>query len=270
METAVDRLTILTQSDRVFLVLCYIILTQTLGIFGGFGGDIVAYRALGSSPMAERIYYLFGIIKEKIVRLVRISPFCHKELALQRAEMHKKSYHEQAVLFTMERKNQLMSVADKIIEGKRKKRGEPFDEKEALNEEIRKIPQMTEDFMMVQLFTRPHWKLNGQELLEMPYPNHSSIRCLVFIDLWDKGYYLTAGEKFGGDFLVYPGDPVKFHSHYIAVCISEDEPLNSQFLISKGRLGTNVKKTVLLCSVDAEGQMMYQSLQWESAIKQVK
>ncbi len=30
-------------------------------------------------------------------------------------------------------------------------------------------------------------------------------RSRVFRDLWDKGYYLTSGGKFGGDYLVYPG-----------------------------------------------------------------
>lgn len=80
--------------------------------------------------------------------------------------------------------------------------------------------------------------------------------------MWEKGYYITAGEKFGGDFLVYPGDPFKFHSHYIAVCVDEHQLLTPYFLIQKGRLGTNVKKTVLLCSVNGNGEIMYQSLKW--------
>ena len=30
-------------------------------------------------------------------------------------------------------------------------------------------------------------------------------RCEVFRDLWEKGYYMGGGTKFGGDWLVYPG-----------------------------------------------------------------
>jgi tRNA-splicing endonuclease subunit Sen34 len=30
-------------------------------------------------------------------------------------------------------------------------------------------------------------------------------KCAVFQDLWEKGYYMGGGIKFGGDFLVYPG-----------------------------------------------------------------
>lgn len=89
-----------------------------------------------------------------------------------------------------------------------------------------------------------------------------STRAAVFADLWEKGYYLTGGQKFGGDFLVYPGDPLKFHSHYIAVCVEDHEPLMPKFLICKGRLGTNVKKTVLFCSVNDQGGINYQSLNW--------
>lgn len=84
----------------------------------------------------------------------------------------------------------------------------------------------------------------------------------MFADLWKKGYYLTAGHKFGGDFLVYPGDPFKFHSSFIAVCIEQDKLFSPHFLIQKGRLGTSVKKTVLLCSVDQSDDVQYQSLNW--------
>ena len=32
-----------------------------------------------------------------------------------------------------------------------------------------------------------------------------SLKYRVFCDLWRKGYYLTNGLKYGGDYLVYPG-----------------------------------------------------------------
>lgn len=31
------------------------------------------------------------------------------------------------------------------------------------------------------------------------------LRYKVFKDLWYKGYHLTSGLKYGGDYLVYPG-----------------------------------------------------------------
>ena len=39
------------------------------------------------------------------------------------------------------------------------------------------------------------------------YPSNADerARCEVFRDLWEKGYYMGGGIKFGGDWLVYPG-----------------------------------------------------------------
>ena len=38
---------------------------------------------------------------------------------------------------------------------------------------------------------------------------NSRTRTAIFTDLWKKGFYITEGEKFGADFLAYPGDPLK-------------------------------------------------------------
>lgn len=36
----------------------------------------------------------------------------------------------------------------------------------------------------------------------------SVVRCKVFKDLWKKGFFVTAGTKFGADFLVYLGTSI--------------------------------------------------------------
>jgi len=43
----------------------------------------------------------------------------------------------------------------------------------------------------------------------------------VFKDLYNRGFYITTGTKFGSDFLVYFGDPVMYHARY-AVRIVEN------------------------------------------------
>ncbi|PVU87068.1 hypothetical protein BB559_006246 [Furculomyces boomerangus] len=63
----------------------------------------------------------------------------------------------------------------------------------------------------------------------------------VFRDLWGKGYYMTAGLKFGGD-------PMRHHSAYIATVVGRG--LAGQDLVGLGRVGTNVRKRRLLCSWD--------------------
>jgi hypothetical protein len=46
-------------------------------------------------------------------------------------------------------------------------------------------------------------------------------RCEVFRDLWEKGYYMGGGSKFGGDWLVYPGACFKscsFPTSHVCTC----------------------------------------------------
>ncbi|XP_008313723.1 tRNA-splicing endonuclease subunit Sen34 [Cynoglossus semilaevis] len=87
-------------------------------------------------------------------------------------------------------------------------------------------------------------------------------RYRVFRDLKGRGFYLTSAGKFGGDFLVYPGDPLRFHAHFIAVCLDLEESMCLLDVLAVARLGSNVKKTVLLCSSVKDGTVVYTSLQW--------
>ncbi|GAA5922002.1 hypothetical protein JCM1841_000730 [Sporobolomyces salmonicolor] len=98
------------------------------------------------------------------------------------------------------------------------------------------------------------------------YPTNElqEARCRVFEDLWRKGYYMGGGLRFGGDFLVYPGDPLRYHSHFTLTVLST--PLTTIMpldLVAYGRLATAVKKAHLLASYDADkGAAEYLSLEW--------
>ncbi|XP_065121194.1 tRNA-splicing endonuclease subunit Sen34 [Paramisgurnus dabryanus] len=103
----------------------------------------------------------------------------------------------------------------------------------------------------------------------MPRDERLETRFHVYRDLRSKGYYLTSAGKFGGDFLVYPGDPLRFHAHFIALCMPIDEQIPICDILAIARLGSNVKKTVLLCSPQMgkdEGCVVYSSLQWSSMV----
>ncbi|XP_046439904.1 tRNA-splicing endonuclease subunit Sen34-like [Daphnia pulex] len=213
--------------------------------------------------MIEEVYHLTSRGIVKLVEFKQLNLPAQGPNKEKIEEMHKASFADQEVIFKEERTKQLLQMADKIIEGKRRKmNGKTVDEKIALQEEIDKIPKMSKDLMMVQIFTRPHWTCQGESVLPLDYNVRPTLRCKVFSDLWEKGYYITSGEKFGGDYLVYPGDPLKFHSHFIAVCVEEHQMLTPWFLIQKGRLGTSVKKTVLMCSLDENDKVNYQSVNW--------
>jgi len=60
------------------------------------------------------------------------------------------------------------------------------------------------------------------------------------------------GLRFGCDYNVYPGDPLRFHSHFAAVSYEWDEEICLLDLIGGGRLGTRVKKGFLIGGDDVE------------------
>lgn len=62
------------------------------------------------------------------------------------------------------------------------------------------------------------------------------------------------------------GDPLRFHAHFIAICLSLDESICLPDVLAVARLGSNVKKTVLLCSPRMDGAVTYTSLQWSGMV----
>ncbi|KAI8945101.1 SEN34 subunit of tRNA-splicing endonuclease [Xylaria longipes] len=67
----------------------------------------------------------------------------------------------------------------------------------------------------------------------------------LFAHLHDKGYYMMPGLRFGCDYNVYPGDPLRFHSHFAGVHFGWDEEITMMDLVGGGRLATTVKKGYL-------------------------
>jgi len=98
------------------------------------------------------------------------------------------------------------------------------------------------------------------------YPNdkYQKARCAVFSALWRQGMFLGIGLKFGCDFLVYPGDSLRFHSHFACTVIQDPhQPIAPLSLVSYGRLATAVKKAHLLACWDESTQsVQFLSLEW--------
>lgn len=79
----------------------------------------------------------------------------------------------------------------------------------------------------------------------------------LYAHLQDRGYYMMPGLRFGCDYNVYPGDPLRFHSHFQAASYGWDEEITVLDLVAGGRLGTNVKKGYLVggAVTDAQGKV---------------
>ena len=72
----------------------------------------------------------------------------------------------------------------------------------------------------------------------------------LFKHLHNQGYFMTPGIRFGCQFSVYPGDPLRFHSHFLAMSANWDEDFSLLDLVGGGRLGTGVKKGWLIGGVE--------------------
>lgn len=68
--------------------------------------------------------------------------------------------------------------------------------------------------LLVQLATaRPRpvkarpldWRVQSKDWPHAGRPAHE-LRYSIYRDLWERGFFLSAAGKFGGDFLVYPGE----------------------------------------------------------------
>ncbi|KAH9494472.1 tRNA-splicing endonuclease subunit Sen34 [Bulinus truncatus] len=138
------------------------------------------------------------------------------------------------------------------------------DEEDKLTVEDIVKSETSAQHALVQIFTENPWTQSVHVYEDWEYPNteRELIRYLVFRDLWRKGFFMTSGSKFGGDFLVYPGDPARYHSHYIAICKDQYDEIPSLEIVSLGRLASNVRKTALLCSVDRNRKVLYTSVKW--------
>ncbi|KAI2641209.1 PAXNEB protein-domain-containing protein [Xylaria nigripes] len=75
----------------------------------------------------------------------------------------------------------------------------------------------------------------------------------LFAHLHDKGYFMMPGLRFGCDYNVYPGDPLRFHSHFAAVHFGWEEEITMMDLVGGGRLATSVKKGYLFGGAVIEG-----------------
>jgi tRNA-splicing endonuclease subunit Sen34 len=74
----------------------------------------------------------------------------------------------------------------------------------------------------------------------------------LFAHLHSLDYFIMPGLRFGCDFNVYPGDPLRFHSHFLATSYQFDQDIPMLDVIGGGRLGTAVKKGFLIGGEDID------------------
>jgi len=78
--------------------------------------------------------------------------------------------------------------------------------------------------------------------------NYNELNYLIFAYLKLKNYFLAPGLRFGGKFIGYPGDPLRYHAHLIINPVEWDQDIGLMNIVNGGRLATGVKKVWLIGS----------------------
>ncbi|KAK7067269.1 tRNA-splicing endonuclease subunit Sen34 [Halocaridina rubra] len=192
-------------------------------------------------------------------------------------KMRAKSYNEQILAAAKQRKQEIERVADIILEGKLKKlqkqaKNNPSGSQETnfglsrekvIEMECEKIPVLPEHQHVIQIFTE-HPMIDDVPSREVQWSIPSNVidklRYAVYKDLWEKDYYITSGIKFGGDFLVYKGDPILYHASFIVKCVQDMNLVGKCDLMTLARLGNSTKKSVVFAFLGSD-RVQYKSFQ---------
>ncbi|KAI5806786.1 hypothetical protein DFH27DRAFT_642662 [Peziza echinospora] len=73
-------------------------------------------------------------------------------------------------------------------------------------------------------------------------PKPTAANYNIYKHLHEHGYYLSPALRFGAKFMAYPGDPLRFHSHFVVKGVEWEEEIDVMEIVGGGRLGTGVKK----------------------------
>ncbi|XP_068158571.1 uncharacterized protein Tsen34 [Drosophila tropicalis] len=110
-----------------------------------------------------------------------------------------------------------------------------------------------------------HLAKHTAELYLEPLIDVSGLKYRIFCDLWQKKKFITSGEAFGADFLVYPGDPLIYHASHIVI-VQEDSVIRPLQFIGKVRLSVTVNKSCIFAYED-NNRICYQTVNWSNCIK---
>lgn len=90
----------------------------------------------------------------------------------------------------------------------------------------------------------------------------------LFRFLHSRGYFFMPGLRFGCNYSVYPGDPLRYHSHFLATGLGWDEKFDLLDIVGGGRLGTGTKKAYMVGGEDPkapkEDNVRAFSVEWAS------
>ncbi|XP_077292543.1 tRNA splicing endonuclease subunit 34 [Arctopsyche grandis] len=261
----------------------WLTIRQNHRIVGELIGSIASFPRQDSYPgfpMALMTEEAALLVEEgfcKLLEYTNSNALPSSDLSKLAKETEDRLFTEQTDCMKEKRIEQMSSRIDIIVAGKQKKKAMEGDssecDKEALlQEEILKLTPLSVGNSLVQIPTEDPWPHETKDItIEDLIPNIKSdighVRYSVFKDLWKRGFFVTAGTKFGGDFLVYLGDPVKFHAMYMVKCLNNSsEIISLKRIVAFGRLGVSVNKITVIAYINNDNNVTYQTLQWHDTL----
>ncbi|CAL4231997.1 unnamed protein product, partial [Meganyctiphanes norvegica] len=243
---------------------------------------------VGSLPRQANQYTMLGLplrlLEEEVTLLLQKKYAClvnYEEMSIEPSmrikekfkEFRQNNYEEQVASAAYDRRRDIEMYANKILEGRRKKllKMENSDaaiknltREKVIEDECKKLQKLPEQMQVIQSFIEHPFVSSLYPIeIEWRYPStaHEELRYQVFSDMWHEGYFITTGAKFGGDFLVYAGDPLLFHASFIVKCVPDIKKVDVSDIVTCTRIGTATKKTLVLAELDSEKNVHYKSFQ---------
>jgi tRNA-splicing endonuclease subunit Sen34 len=239
-------------------------LRKTHRILGTLIGNTNVVQTLPLKLLPEEVLLL---IDKGIAKVVDRKFVDTPEVTKKYEEFENGLLAHEKVVYKNNRKRQLEVMIDAIVAAKRK-RGDDRSSEEILNEELEKSCTVTKENMIWPTLLTP---LSNSGICvdvcrEVILQNTSDLKYSIYRDLWEKGYYITTGHKFGADFLVYLGDPIAYHAIFVVHCVHDpNKAIHSTEIVAFGRLATAVKKRAVLASLNSEKQVSYITINWIDA-----
>src|ERR1700694_471536 len=92
-------------------------------------------------------------------------------------------------------------------------------------------------------------------------PPSTNVLLRVYQFLNAAGYWMTPGLRFGCEYTAYPGDPLRYHSHFMVHVQQEDTEVEMLTLVGGGRVATQTRKGWMLAG-DVDGDIRIFSIEW--------
>lgn len=107
--------------------------------------------------------------------------------------------------------------------------------------------------------------LNKEKILEeaIKYIDNFYEKYAVFKDLRERDYVVKSGMKYGVTFMVYKYGPGIDHAPFLVDVVIRQSNISALDILRAGRLSHNVRKKLLIASVDPENKRItYYMIKW--------